>query len=149
MSRKKNEITAKIVSDAMDFAVKAAKIIEKDSRYDIEAYGFIMAALHYKLSGLKEHRHISGKELLEGIREYGLGQYGPMTRTVFEYWGIKDTADFGEIVFNLVEVELMKRSPEDTKEQFKDVYDFESAFDKPYRKTTTPRIARRKRSKKE
>lgn len=145
---KKDDITAKIVSDAMDFAIKVTKVMEKDSRYNAEAYSFIMAALHYTLSKLKEHRHISGRELLEGIREYGLREYGPMTRTVFEHWGIKDTADFGEIVFNLVEVGLMKRRPEDTKEEFRDVYDFVTAFDRPYRKSVTPRISNRRNCKK-
>lgn len=141
MSRK-DDIAAKIVSDAMDFAVKVTKIMEKDSRYDVEAYSFMMASLHYTLSKLKEHRHISGRELLEGIRKYGLRQYGPMTRTVFEHWGIKDTSDFGEVVFNLVEVGLMKGRPEDTKEEFRDVYDFESAFERPYRRSVAPRISR-------
>lgn len=147
MSRK-DDITAKIISDAMDFAFKISKIIEKDSRYDAEAYGFIMATLHYTLSKLKERRHISGRDLLEGIREYSLRQYGPMTRTVLEHWGIKDTADFGEIVFNLVEIGLMKKRPEDTKEEFKGVYDFESTFDRPYRRSVSPKISSRRSYKK-
>lgn len=143
MSRK-NEITVKTISDAMNFALKISEIIKKDSRYDVEVYGFIMAALQYTLSKLKEHRHISGKELLEGIREYGLRMYGPMTRTVFEYWGIKDTSDFGEIVFTLVDAGLMKKRPEDTKDEFQNVYDFESAFDMPYRRSVNPRVSRRR-----
>lgn len=147
MSRK-DEIATKLISDAMDFAVKVTKIIERDSRYDVEVYSFLMAALHHTLSKLKEHRHVSGRELLEGVREYGLRQYGPMTRTVFKHWRIKDTTDFGEIVFNLVEAGLMKRTPEDTKEDFRDVYDFEDVFDRPYRNSISPRISRRRSYKK-
>ena len=38
---KKDDFTAKIISEAMDFAVKVTKIMVKDSRYDAEAYGFV------------------------------------------------------------------------------------------------------------
>lgn len=129
----KFNLSAKIMESAMDFGVKVTQILGKDSRYDMEAYSFVLSGLQYTLSKLDEHRHISGRELLDGIREYALRQYGPMTRTVLEYWGIKNTMDFGEIVFNLVETGLMKRRPEDLKEEFKNVFDFEKVFDRPYR----------------
>ena len=147
MSRKE-DIAKKIMSDILDFAVKISRIIKKDSRYDAEVYSFAMKSLHYTLSRFKEHRHITGRELLEGMREYGLKQFGPMTRTVLSYWGVSETKDFGEVVFNMIDVGLMKRRPEDKKEEFYNVYDFETAFDKPYRKTIRPRISYLKKRKK-
>jgi len=133
-------MNAKSMGDILDFGIKAAHIIEKDKRYCAEAYSFVMSALNYTMSKLDEHRHISGKELLYGIREYALQQYGPMTRTVLESWGIRETMDFGEIVFNLVDAGIIKRRPEDTKVEFINVYDFKTAFDKPYRRSLSPRI---------
>lgn len=135
---------AKIMESAMDFGVKVTQILGKDSRYNMDAYGFVLSGLQYTLSKLDEHRHISGKELVGGIREYALKQYGPMARPVLEHWGIKNTVDFGEIVFNLVEAGLMKRRPEDSKEEFKNVFDFEKAFDKPYRRSISPKISSQK-----
>ena len=131
---------AKIVEGAIDFGVKIMQVLKKDSRYDVEAYSFVMTALQYTLKELDEHRHISGKELLYGIRKYAIKQYGPMARTVLEYWGIKETMDFGEIVFNLIEIGLLRKRPEDTKEEFRGVYDFKNAFDNPYRRSFSPKI---------
>ena len=71
---------------------------------------------------------MSGRELLEGIREYALKTYGPMARTVLEFWGIHKTGDFGNIVFNMIAAKLFSKTENDTLEDFKDVYEFESAF---------------------
>ena len=70
------------------------KIIAQDPRYTSEAYRFVMASLHYTQAKLGKPRHVTGQELSEGIRKYGLEQFGPLTRTVFEHWGIKNTEDF-------------------------------------------------------
>lgn len=132
-------MSAKITESAMDFGIKVTQILDRDTRYDIEVYSFVMSALQYILLKIDEHRHISGKEFLVGIRKYAMHQYGPMARTVLEHWGVKNTMDFGEIVFNLVEAGLMRRRPEDSKEDFRDVFDFETAFDKPYRRSFSPK----------
>jgi uncharacterized repeat protein (TIGR04138 family) len=115
-----------------DFYEKAEKIVEKDPRYKVAAYAFVMLALNYTLSKLDKPRHVTGRELLEGIKEFGLAQYGPMTRTVFVYWGIRSTLDFGEIVFNLVKDKLLGKTEEDKLEDFDGVYDFEEEFEKKY-----------------
>lgn len=115
-----------------DFYEKAEKIVEKDPRYKVAAYAFVMLALNYTLSKLDKPRHVTGRELLEGIKEFGLVQYGPMTRTVFVYWGIRSTLDFGEIVFNLVKDKLLGKTEEDKLEDFDGVYDFEEEFEKKY-----------------
>jgi len=107
-------------------------IVEKDPRYKTEAYAFVFAALSYIQTKLNKPRHVTGKELLEGIRELALDRYGKMAKTVLEHWGVKKTDDFGEIVFNLVEAGLLGKTDKDRKEDFKDVYDFEEVFEKGY-----------------
>lgn len=121
------------MKDIKDFLGALKKILGKDSRYKLEAYTFLMAALDYTVSKLPEHRHVTGQELLEGVKEYGLEQFGPMTRTVFEHWGVTSTEDFGNIVFNLIDVGLLGKTEEDSIDDFKGVYDFKEAFDKDYR----------------
>ena len=115
-----------------NFLEKIERVIQEHHQYKFEAYSFVMAALHHTVSKLKKPRHISGKELTEGIREYALEQFGPMARTVLDYWGIHGTLDFGKIVFALVEVGILRKQPEDKLEDFKDIYDFEKAFDEGY-----------------
>ncbi|MCB1195218.1 hypothetical protein KDK77_03450 [bacterium] len=109
------------------------EITQKDNRYEIEAYNFVLLGLNYTMSTLDKPRHITGKELLEGIRVYALEQFGPMARTVLEHWGITCSEDIGEIVFNLVEHELLGKNQNDSKEDFRGVYDFHEAFDKPFK----------------
>lgn len=100
--------------------------------YHFDAYLFVFEALDFTVSRLTERRHVSGRELLEGIRDFGLKQFGLLTRTVFAQWGVKTTADFGRIVFLLVEAQLMGKTDQDTLKDFENVYDFESAFDRHY-----------------
>lgn len=103
-------------------------IIKKDARYNEKTYYFVMNALHFTQGKLNCQSHITGRELLEGIRELGIKLYGPMARTVFEHWGIYTTEDFGNIVFNMVEIGLMSKTEHDNIEEFKNVYSFEQAF---------------------
>ena len=104
------------------------KILKKDIRYQREAYNFIFEALDYTLKQIGERRHINGGELLDGIRNYALQQFGPLAKMVFNKWGVSRTDDFGEIVFNLVEVGLMGKTEEDSKDDFKDRYNFNEVF---------------------
>ncbi len=113
----------------MDFYEKVEKIAEEDPRYKPDAYEFVMQALWFTQKRLDRKGHISGRELLNGIREFGLDQYGPMAKTVLNHWGIAKTDDFGEIVFNMVENKLMGRTDKDSRDDFKNVYDFDEAFD--------------------
>ena len=106
------------------------KIVEADNRYKMEAYNFVMEALAFTLRKLERPRHGSGQELLEGIRAYALEQFGVMARAVFEHWGINSSEDFGEIVFNMVVAGLMSKTVKDSKDDFKNGYDFEEVFDK-------------------
>jgi len=111
-----------------DFSKKIEEIAQKDSRYKPDAYGFVMQALWFTQQKLKRSGHITAREFLEGVRDFGLNQYGPMTKNVFEHWGIKGTSDFGEVIFNMIDSGLMKKSEEDNRGDFKDVYNFEEAL---------------------
>ena len=111
------------------FYKRLALIIEKDPRYKPDAYEFVMQGLWHTQKKLKKPGHVSGRELAEGIRQYALQEYGPLAKAVFDHWGVKCTADFGEMVFLMVEQGIMGKTDDDTRDDFKDVYDFEEAFD--------------------
>lgn len=104
------------------------KIVAEDPSYKFEAYSFVMAGLHDTVSRLSKPRHVTGKELCQGLKDYALEQFGPLTRTVLEFWGIQKTRDFGKIVFNLIKAELLKKTEEDSIDDFNQVYDFAQAF---------------------
>lgn len=106
------------------------KILDKDKRYDPEAYSFIMSSLNYTIKKLKKKGHVTGQELSDGIKDYAIEQFGPMARTVLEHWGIKATNDFGEIVFNMIEAGLLGKTEQDSKKDFHNRYDFKETFDK-------------------
>jgi uncharacterized repeat protein (TIGR04138 family) len=114
-----------------------AQILAKDSRYHADAYLFLREALDYTQKAIVKQnkgqmRHISGQELLGGIREYALAQFGPMAITVLEEWGIKRCEDFGEIVFNMVKACVLAKTEKDSREDFTGGYDFVTAFRNPF-----------------
>lgn len=96
------------------------------------AYSFLLDALHHVISMQEERRHISGRELAEGTRRLAIARFGPLARTVLEYWGIHSTDDVGEIVFALVELGVLVKQEEDRREDFEDLFDFEEVFDHHY-----------------
>jgi uncharacterized repeat protein (TIGR04138 family) len=113
------------------------EICINDQRYDADAYTFVREALDFTVKTLNKplngpERHISGQELLDGIRRFALQEYGPMSRTLLESWGINKTEDFGEIVFNLVESGKLGKTDHDKREDFANGYNFHEAFEKPF-----------------
>jgi uncharacterized repeat protein (TIGR04138 family) len=110
-----------------------------DPRYARGAYYFLRQALDFsiiemrKQGKLDQSSHLTGQQLLEGIRLFALDQFGPMARSVLEYWGVKNCRDFGNIVFNLVECQVLGKTEDDCPEDFDKGYDFETAFDQPYK----------------
>jgi uncharacterized repeat protein (TIGR04138 family) len=120
---------------------KLDELVRRDPRYAYEAYEFVFAALTHtqKLLGRSQEAlseqdlHVSGRQLVEGIRDLALREFGLMARTVFRLWGINSTADFGEIVFNLVEANLMSKTADDNRNDFRDVYDLDQALVHDYR----------------
>ncbi|HOU36788.1 MAG TPA: hypothetical protein PLJ26_04385 [Candidatus Omnitrophota bacterium] len=103
-------------------------IYERDGRYRPDSYEFVMQALRFTQKKLKRAGHVSGRELSEGIRQYALKTYGPMARTVLEYWGIRSTEDIGNIVFNMIAVKLFSKTEDDSIDDFKGLYRFDEAF---------------------
>lgn len=137
-----------------------AELLQHDPRYPMEAYHFVREGLTYAQDVLRlgsnvagadakpesaerpeseeeasesgTENHISGQQLCEAIREYAIDQYGYMAQVVLKKWGITSTSDFGEIVFNLIEAQLMKKSENDQRSDFDDVYSFDEAFNQRF-----------------
>jgi uncharacterized repeat protein (TIGR04138 family) len=101
-------------------------------RYDERAYLFVLATIEYLQSKLDVRRHVSGAELAWACRDLALERFGLLARPVLDCWGVRRTADFGEIVFALVEIELLSTQPGDRVEDFSGVYEFAAAFDDSY-----------------
>ena len=117
-------------------------ICEQDSRYKQDAYEFVMEALTYTQKKFQRAKHVTGTELLEGMKELLLHKYGPMTLSVLKYWGLEKTEDFGHIVFNLVENKVLSKSDEDDLEHFRNRYDFREVFHVDYRRQLEKKISR-------
>ena len=119
------------------FEEAISQILKDDPRYAPEAYQFIREALDFTTQLLKKPaegpgRHVTGAELLEGIRQYTLKEYGPLAMTVLNAWGIRKCKDFGQVVFNLVNKEFLGRTDDDSVHDFDGGYDFETAFRAPF-----------------
>ncbi len=131
-----------------------ARLLQEDTRYAFDAYVFVFEALNYAQEVLNlgaespseplsepiaeddepgPQRHVTGRELCEAIRVYALRQYGYMAKTVLNSWGIHGTGDFGEIVFNLIRVGQMRKTPADARIDFDNVYDFDAALKQEFK----------------
>ncbi len=112
-------------------------VVQRDPRFHRDAYLFVREALDYTQKTVAKDRrgrsrHVSGQELLAGIRDYALQQFGPMAMMVLGEWGIHTCADFGEMVFNMVEVKILAKTENDTRTDFQNGYDFHEAFEVPF-----------------
>lgn len=139
----------------IDPAHPIAKLLKEDRRYKIDAYAFVFEALNYahnvlgmgtERSGEPEEddpdegtreaeRHLSGQQLCEAIRQYALEQYGYMAQDVLGSWGVTSTSDFGEIVFNLIRIGQMRKTKDDAREDFDNVFDFETGLRQSFKIT--------------
>ncbi|MDZ4771889.1 MAG: hypothetical protein SGI72_02015 [Planctomycetota bacterium] len=114
------------------------KLALKDGRYAPEAFQFLYDSLDpaVRLAGRDEEegtaRHVTGQELLSGMRVHAIEQFGPLAGAVWRAWGIRDTLDWGRIVFLLVEEGLLNRQDSDSIEDFRAGFDFDTAFVKSY-----------------
>jgi uncharacterized repeat protein (TIGR04138 family) len=128
------------------------QIVDELGAYPIEAFRFVEEGLTYTVAqrdtrreaqrekqqpeqqtAKQESRHLSGQELCEGLREFALKQWGLMSRAVLQRWNVTCTFDFGRIVFALIDAGRMQKTDEDSIEDFRNVYDFKSAFEREYR----------------
>lgn len=125
------------------------ELLKRDPRYKLEAYQFVRDALSYahdelgmgqgeqaaESENIQAEAHLTGQQLCQAIRLFSIEQFGLMARVVLNNWGISRTSDFGEIVYNLIGIGLMKKSDSDRREDFNDVYVFEEAFDRHFKIT--------------
>ncbi len=111
---------------------KIERIASRDKRYKTQAYSFVMAAVEYTIGRLDQPRHVTAAELLDGIRRSAMKQYGPMAKQVFNFWGVNETGDFGNIVYNLIDAGLLSENEEDNLDDFASIYDFMKVFEKDY-----------------
>jgi len=115
------------------------QVADEVGTYALDAYHFVQDGLLYtgdKLHGprhLRQKRHVTGQQLAEALRDIAVKQWGMLARTVLERWGIVSTMDFGRIVYALINAGLLSKDNEDSIEDFRNVYDFRSAFDKTFR----------------
>lgn len=124
----------------LEFAEIVDLIRKEDPRFDKRAYHFVRAGLDYAVKELKKSnperarrsQHVTGPELLHGLRAYALEQFGPLARTVLADWGVNRCSDFGDIVFQLIEYQVLSKTDDDRREDFAEVYDFDEAFVKPF-----------------
>lgn len=108
------------------------RIIRTDERYRMEIYLFVQDAFAHALARLGQRRGLTGEELLEGFRRLALERYGPTARLVFEHWGVRTTEDVGHVVMNMVAAGLLRKSDQDTIDDFKDVFDFKEEFEEKF-----------------
>jgi len=133
------------------------ELLQQDQRYKLEGYQFVREALQYAQEVLsmpaqesasekagakaakseKTEHHLTGQQLCEAIRVYAVEQYGYLAQTVLNNWGIHTTGDFGEIVYNLIRIEEMRKSKHDRREDFDDQYNFDEAFQPIFYLNTT------------
>lgn len=113
------------------------RLVVQDPRYAPGAYLFLREALDFTQrraspDDAEAERHVSGQQLLQGIRDYALEAYGPMAYDLFCEWGVRRGEDFGEIVFNLIDAQVLRKTEKDTREDFGGGYKFEEAFRDPF-----------------
>ena len=129
-----------------------AELIAADKRYRREAYAFVFEALRFAHERLGlgeatpteeletppageagEQRHLTGPQLCEAIRRYALEQFGYMAKTVLHSWGVRTTSDFGNIVFNLIDIGEMSKTKSDRREDFDGVFDLDAGLQQEFR----------------
>ena len=123
------------------------KLLAADPRYQLEAYVFVRKSLQYaqEVMGFGDpsddessddddtgERHVTASQLCEAARQYALNEYGLMSRLVLKRWGITSTSDFGEIVYNMIKIQFMKKSERDRREDFNNLFEFSEAFDESF-----------------
>ena len=123
----------------MDPNESIERVLEQDSRYRSDAYKFVREALSvapqllHSAALTEEKPHLTGQQLCEAIRLHALNEFGYLAYNVLKSWGVSGTDDFGEIVYNLIDIGLVNKSKTDRREDFHDVYDFEQAFRRDFR----------------
>jgi uncharacterized repeat protein (TIGR04138 family) len=109
-----------------------ARIRARGGQYDERSYLFVLAAVEFLQSRLEVRRHVTGPELAWACRDLARERFGLLARPVLAHWNVTRTDDLGRIVYTLVEVGLLVTQPGDSEADFRDVFEFETAFDERY-----------------
>jgi uncharacterized repeat protein (TIGR04138 family) len=142
----------------MNIRDQLARVIGRDSRYTIEAYAFVLESLRLaRQRKLKEQArqqartkaargrrkaaspskptdpgidpgHVTGPELCHAARRLAVRSYGLMAVSVLARWGLHSTSDIGEIVYNLIVSGDLEKTPNDSRADFDNVFDFAKAL---------------------
>ena len=120
------------MSEEVGVSVRIEAVAIARGRYRPEAYHFVWEALGQTLARSGKGPHVSGAELLDGIRDLAHERFGPMAKDVLNAWGVSATIDFGHIVFDLVHAELLRKTPEDSLADFENRFDFQRVFEDDY-----------------
>ncbi|MBR1837819.1 MAG: hypothetical protein IJ783_11110 [Kiritimatiellae bacterium] len=127
-----------------------SRICERNGDYDAEAYYFLREGLDATVRRLGRedsgNRHVTGRELCEGLRDYALEEWGPLALLVLTQWGVYETSDFGNLVFELVSEGVFGKRGSDKREDFDGVFSFEDAFQAPYEPPPAQPRARSRRA---
>lgn len=113
--------------------------IARATRYPLDAFHFVRRGLDHTVRNIhpnpeeltERERHVSGRQLSEGLRDFAIEQYGGLAQMILHRWRIRRTEDFGRIVFAMVEGGLMQATESDTIRDFDAVFDFDEAFNAP------------------
>ncbi|MCC5022672.1 MAG: hypothetical protein J6386_07685 [Candidatus Synoicihabitans palmerolidicus] len=124
----------------LDFNEVVSLICKEDNRFHRDAYAFVRQGLDFTVKELKKSDtrragkslHVTGVELLMGMRAFALDQFGLMARTVLKAWGVTRCSHFGDLVFNLIEYNVFSKTENERREDFSEVYTFTEAFDAPF-----------------
>lgn len=113
---------------------KIEKIAREDGRFPVDALRFIHEGLGYAVKKMgDEPDHISGQRLCYSLGELALEKWGRLAKMVLNNWGIKTTRHFGDIVYLMIENKWMSAQPDDSIDDFNNVYDFETVFKKDFK----------------
>lgn len=114
------------INDLMKKHAALRAAIARNPRYPLDAYVLVAEAVDYTCQKLGGRRDVPGRQLLDGFCDLAVERFGFLAPTVLKRWNITSTDDIGEIVFTLVEVGLLGKSPRDKKEDFREVFDLDS-----------------------
>jgi len=117
------------------------EVIRGDGRYPLEAFAFLHDALNHAVTSIHggemppeqdpdnpAGRHVSGSELCYSMRDLAIERWGRLSKTVLAKWNIHATIDLGNMVYLLVDNSFMRKTAEDSVEDFRDVFAFDEAF---------------------
>lgn len=128
MSEKFTPNWSSIRRNAGPYAPQAFEFVREGLAHTVQLYHGETPDQAAEAVKMGEDRHVSGQQLCNGLRDYAIKRYGLLARTVLHRWNVRRTDDFGKIVFAMIDAGVMRKSDEDSIEDFKGVYDFDEAF---------------------